>query len=456
MWQIMNITTLKNKKIGIWGFGIVGNSYYTFCQSLTSTITIMDKNTIQQLPDRVTFVQETPQNIQFFLQDCDFILLSPGISTDQYTKWNHKFVTELDLFTPLWSKKITAITGSLGKTTTTSLLEQLLQKYGFGAKAAGNIGNAMLTTIPEQAFIEEIILELSSFQLTHTQHFNPHLAIWTNLHENHLDYHKTFDNYFLAKKNIIAGQSKDRVAILPAALKEKLGTLLQTVHWIFTDQDTFSEKEIALHHHAWLVHSEKITHYHKQKYTAYHAPSELAQITFTDNWLTLYAALYVHECDLQDMKEYSFALHLPAHRLKACAQIQDKTFYNDSKSTVWQATLKAAQSLPIYPAIIFIGGVSKGVNRAPLFAQLDPKKQYVYLFGKEADELAQYCTQNNLQYKTFATLEDAFASCIQEKNIPTVLFSPGGASFDLFSNYIERGKRFEDLVNAYKNMVEPS
>lgn len=456
MWQIMNITNLKHKKIGIWGFGIVGNSYYTFCQSLNAQITIMDKNAGQQLPDRVLFVQESPENIIPFLQDHDYILLSPGVQADQYDQWKHKFVTELDLFTPLWSKKITAITGSLGKTTVTSFLEELLQKYHLKVKAAGNIGNAMLTTIPEQYSIDEIILELSSFQLNHVHNFAPDLAIWTNLHENHLDYHKTFSAYFAAKKNIIAGQTAKQIAILPAALKNQLGNLQQIVHWIFTPTDVFDATHIPAGHHAWFVQDECITHYHKNQYTTYDAVSDIAQITFVDNWLILYAALFAHHCPLSKIKEFSFSLTLPAHRLKACAVIAGKTFYNDSKSTVWQATLKAAQSLPNHPSIIFIGGVSKGVNRAPLFAQLDPQKHIVYLFGQEADTLAQYCEQNNLAYKTFKTLEQAFESCTQEQNVPSILFSPGGASFDLFTNYIERGKRFEDLVNDYKNMVEPS
>ncbi len=138
---------------------------------------------------------------------------------------------------------------------------------------------------------------------------------------------------------------------------------------------------------------------------------------------------------------------LPDHRVQKVGSWNGSNFYNDSKSTVWQATLQAVKSMGDKPIKLFLGGLSKGADRTPLLQVLADKNIEIYTFGKEADELAQLCQQFNIPHQAHQTLDAAWQDCIQNLQFPhEVLFSPGGSSFDLFADYKARGQYFTQLV----------
>ena len=141
------------------------------------------------------------------------------------------------------------------------------------------------------------------------------------------------------------------------------------------------------------------------------------------------------------------------HRLKKITTIHGSTFYNDSKSTVWQATAQAIQSLP-KPIVLFLGGLSKNIDRSPLIEKISEQKNItVFAFGKESDDITQKCIEKNITVFNAPTLEKSFQQCINNIKTPQkILFSPGGSSFDLFENYQKRGEKFEELVIQHKKM----
>ena len=235
----MFLQKFKNKKIRIWGFGKVGTSYLSLLQNYTSSITILDKKNTQQIfSEHITFRIQTPEEIISLFTANDYICISPGINISAYEMYAEKCITELDIFPHLWNKETIAITGSLGKTTITSLSAQILHNYHIQTQAIGNIGYPMLEFAQHPNDTQTVILELSSFQLSHTKNFAPDIAIWTNLYENHLDYHRSFDEYAQAKKNICAQQTASQTLIINCNLEKYIQSPIQKVHWICN-----SEKE---------------------------------------------------------------------------------------------------------------------------------------------------------------------------------------------------------------------
>ena len=458
----MFLQKFKNKKIGIWGYGKVGASYLSLLQNYAASITILDKKNMQEtFANHIQFRMQTPEEIASLFENNEYVFISPGINISAYKNYAEKCVTELDIFPHLWKKSTIAITGSLGKTTITSLSAQILQKYGLHAQAIGNIGYPMLEFAQHQNNTDIAVLELSSFQLSslqlsHAKNFTPDIAIWTNLYENQLDHHHSFDEYAQAKKNICAQQNASQTAIINADLAHYIKNHIQKIHWICNSQKQALDLSLQNSaHFSWYIDEEKnITLLHNAIATSFFNLNDVSAITFPENWLIISAMLHAKNLNVAALPQHIHEITLPEHRLQIVASIENKTFYNDSKSTVWQATHKALQTLQNQKTILFFGGISKGVDRTPFFALLDPKIHNVYAFGKEADHIQKLCNAHNIICKAFATLEEAFESCIQEPCACNVLFSPGGASYDLFENFEHRGNRFQSLVQTYQNMIQ--
>src|SRR5581483_883729 len=173
--------------------------------------TIMEKRTLLEqeknlLQDaQCTYVpQELYKN---FLEDNDYIIVSPGIDTRPYKDYHHKFISELDIFFHHCKIPIIAITGTVGKTSVTTLLSKMLQQHR-PIITGGNIGIGMLELLNNKSHNENVVLEISSFQLEHTRYFAPDVAILTNFYPNHLDRHATVENYFDAKCKLFMRQKK--------------------------------------------------------------------------------------------------------------------------------------------------------------------------------------------------------------------------------------------------------
>ena len=196
-----------NKKIGIWGLGIVGKSAVRYFHQKKYTLEVLDKREPtaqeQEFLAQLHVPWYTQDQLIPFLERNDAILPSCGIDLRPYAKFEHKWLSELDLFGKECSKPIIAITGSVGKTTVTHLLSQLIAANGKKVFTGGNIGVGLLESIDAANQADIIVLEVSSFQLERCKSFAPHCAITTNIFANHLDRHGTFEDYVNSKMKIV-------------------------------------------------------------------------------------------------------------------------------------------------------------------------------------------------------------------------------------------------------------
>jgi UDP-N-acetylmuramoylalanine--D-glutamate ligase len=446
----MKKINFTNKKVGIWGMGIVGKSVLEFVKKFTDKIQLMDKKTDPQFH----IIPETPQNIKNFLHDNDIIIPSPGIVLHDYQNFAHKFVNELDIFAQNFTGTTVAITGTVGKTTVTSLLSQCMPN----SVAAGNIGHAMLNLLQSNNVRPEClaqaksiegpttILELSSYQLQFAKYFAPDLAIWTNFYPNHLDHHANETEYFIAKCNMLKNQRTDQIALLPYNLIEQI-----TAHvtpkaqiFLFETKNTTTNKNFP----TFFVHNNQLLlKQNNQTRLIFNNFNHLPDITFEQNWIIILAALYLQNIPLQQILTFAQTLKPEPHRLEFVKNIDNVAIYNDSKSTVWQATEQAVQRFESKRIALFLGGISKGTDRSPLIKSLQNKPITVFAFGKEADILSGLCTQFQIGHHSATTLEQALTQFqIKQNNFDILLFSPAGASFDLFKNFEDRGDQFKAMI----------
>src|SRR3984957_692670 len=285
---MVNSSIYKDKRICIWGLGKVGMSAARFLQEQGATIIGIDKNTELNIDNSLfgTIVAESSKDIE--LQCADYIIASPGVDVrNSYHRYHQKWVTELDLFYHFWKKPIYAVTGSIGKTTVTHLLGQLLQRLGCNVAVGGNIGTPMLDFVQYKDKYDAILLEVSSFQLEHCTSFAPDLAIWTNFIPNHLDRH-TIDEYFEAKTQILTHQKPAQLALIPYDVFTT--RLPEKPYHILCPHELTQQEQKRLHEHGHTLYYLKNNMLYKNSGLLLDL-THIATNTFIQNWATIGAAL---------------------------------------------------------------------------------------------------------------------------------------------------------------------
>lgn len=451
----MVTTVLIKKKVGVWGFGRVGKSVAQLLSAEGYAVSVMTQHALtadetawtQQHP--ITFCTEEDKDL--FLHQNDYLIPSPGVDIRaDYQADKNKWLPELDLFYTRFKKPIISVTGTVGKTTITFMLDQILQHYGLNMCTGGNIGNPMCDLIPQQHDAQYALLEVSSFQLEYCTVFAPQLALWTNLAPNHLDRHTTYEDYFNAKYQCIAHQKDTDKAIVPLCLALTIKNKAPKSSISYVSATVPTPEELSPLNNSdtlFFLQGNQIKKKTGDSIATLITLDELPNVTFAENWLIICSALDVLGLPLNQLPVYAHSLAIPEHRMEKIVS-HDIVFYNDSKSTTTASTRAAVEKLQGKSIIVFIGGLSKGVDRAPFIKELKDKVQYVYCFGAEADALYAYCATNTIPAQAFATLDDAFDACVKKATTQDcVLFSPAGSSYDLFKDYEERGNYFKKLVH---------
>lgn len=435
---------MMHKKIGIWGFGTVGKSALTYLAQEGNRCTVLDKRNLSQ-DEKILLTKHNAaylpeEQLDYFFLHNDYIFASPGIDINPYTT-RTSFLCELDLFASAWHKPIIAVTGTVGKTSTTTLLGNLLAQTMHVA-VGGNIGTAMLSFVPEQQQYDCAILELSSWQLEHAKPWAPDIAIWTNFSANHLDRHHTMHAYFNAKLQIMLHQTEQQTAVLPLSLREHIAPLniASKKIWI-----TDIQQDCILHENEYLLYctDEDIVLQSHEKLLRLGPTSLLPHDTFIQNALCAVAVLHTLALPIDLLSTTSVSIE---HRLELVGKKNSILFYNDSKSTVPESTLAAVRQCAKKNIVLIVGGLSKGVDRSQLIQSLPPIKK-VICFGKEAQMLHEMCTMHGVQACATPTLDQAFVCAVETAaDDDIVLLSPAGSSFDLYTDYAQRGKHFKQLV----------
>ena len=494
---------MQKKKIGIWGLGIVGTSAIKYFHQRGSLIELLDQRTPtceeQEFLKAHAATWFNYADLPAFLERNDCILPSCGIDLRPYAQYQHKWLSELDLFAAECNAPIIAITGSVGKTTVTHLLSHVLSAQGKKVFTGGNIGVGLLESIDEANKADYVVIEVSSFQLERCTTFTPDFAICTNIFANHLDRHGSFDNYMQAKMKILgmkgdpssqptprlrrpggtftpelaegSGRTVEEInparaelveafeqtkkILFPIALFNQIPEHIRNTQSLnFFSSSIPSSQEISLVgdlHTLYYLHNEKLMRYYQTSPSLVFDFIELPFISYPQNVVILSSTLHILGYPLTNFVEILNQQELPEHRLEKIATINGIDFYNDSKATIPASTLAAIEKIKDRPIVLFLGGVSKGVDRSDFIKQLAGSVRLVYCFGKEAEQLKIWCDAHHIPAQAFATLDDAFTAlpAITQTG-DQILFSPAGASFDLFANYAERGNYFKKLVFSLK------
>jgi UDP-N-acetylmuramoylalanine--D-glutamate ligase len=387
------------------------------------------------------------------LEEFDVIIKSPGISLQDFPELvnDERITSQTDLFLQQFSKQIIGITGTKGKSTTTSLIYHILKKQFDNTILVGNIGIPMFDLYEKIDENTKIVCELSSHQLQYIQ-AAPHIAVLLNIYQDHLDHYNSYEEYQQSKWNIIRYQNEDDFFVFNAdhELLSELWKYAELTRKVYTFSALKSQKHGCYIHENWIYFNGK----------KIYDCSEPRYLKGNHNLLNIMAAINVCKiCGINDEIIRSGIADFKglSHRLECVGTYQGITFYNDSISTICEATIAAVKSLENVQTLI-LGGYDKGIDYSPLvdFLIENPVKNII-LVGEAGQRICnlwisrivensqlQNDSVNFFDAKNYDDVVD-LAFKVTEKN-HVCLLSPAAASFDMFKNFEHRGNYFKDKI----------
>jgi len=449
---------LNNKRVLVVGLGKSGVASALFLKAHGARVTVSDTKSGDELRNEIPVLLdhgitvETGGHGERTFRGQDLIVVSPGVPVDapllqQARSLGEQVIGEIELAAQFLPGPIVAITGSNGKTTTTTLTGEILTAGGITTLVGGNIGTPAIS-LAERAKPETVIvLEVSSFQLETIQTFRPRIAVVLNVTPDHLDRHKTFEAYVDAKARLFENQGGDDFAVLneddPTCAAMAARTQAQ-VFW-FSRQ-----KEVK--QGAW-VHDGKILFRDAKAHREIMLASEIP-LKGAHNLENVLAAVCVGAlmgCAPERIRQAVRDFKAVEHRLEYVATIRGVDYYNDSKATNVDATIKALESFPANIHLI-LGGKDKGSDYSVLNDLLRQRVKSVYTIGAAAAKIeSQIVSSKNggPELVHSETLENALrkASAVAHPG-DAVLLAPACASFDQFKSYEHRGKVFKEIVQG--------
>ena len=445
---------LKNKKVLVVGLGRSGVASAFFLQEHGAKVIVSDSKSEAQLQNEVPALLDRGISIEAgrhgerTFRDQDLIVVSPGVPSDQPQLQHARtlgipVIGEVELAFRFLQGKVLAITGSNGKTTTTTLVGEILAKSGRKTLVGGNIGTPVISLAGQATPDSLVVLEISSFQLESIQQFRPWIAAILNITPDHLDRHHTFEAYVDAKARIFENQQAGDLGVLNAddptcvGLKSKVkGPLL----W-------FSRKQ-RVESGAFLVGDQIFFRQNSQEQPVLvRSDIQLKGDHNLENVLAAVAMTVAAGCTAQQVRRAVQEFRAVEHRLEQVSTINGVTFYNDSKATNVDATVKALESFHGNIHII-LGGKDKGSDYSVLNQLLRERVKRVYLIGAAADKIASQISGATTLVRS-GTLERAVHQAFDAAaSGDVVLLAPACASFDQFENYEHRGRVFKELVRS--------
>ena len=374
--------------------------------------------------------------------DADLAVLSPGIppSSDVVTALRRASIpiwSEIELAYHLASCKFLAVTGTNGKTTTTSLLSAMLVEQGIPSVAAGNIGLPLVEAVATVPATGAIAVEVSSFQLATIDRFRPDVAVVLNVAEDHTDWHGSFEGYRAAKARIVENQRAEDVYV--PNLDDETAMAIARVTPARVVPFTAAEPPApgAGVRDGWLVWNEVAI--------LPVADVPLAGVAGIEDGLAAAAAALEFGVDAQAVARAIRSFRPLHHRLETVAVVDDVTFVDDSKATNPHATIAAVRGL--HDVVLIAGGRSKGIDLSPLRATVPPVRAVIAL-GEAAGAIVDVFGET-VPVERAATMNEAVERAI-EHSVPggSVLLSPACASLDMYESYAARGEDFARAIRA--------
>jgi|HubBroStandDraft_1064217.scaffolds.fasta_scaffold48499_2 UDP-N-acetylmuramoylalanine--D-glutamate ligase len=447
---------LKGKKVLVVGLGKSGLAAALFLRRQGAQVTVSDLRSAQALSKEIPSLLEAGISVEagghglLTFRRQDLIVVSPGVplltpELVQVRNLGLPIIGELELAARFLQGNVLAITGSNGKTTTTTLCGEIFSAAGLKTVVAGNIGVPVIETVDQSNPAAWSVLEVSSFQLETTESFHPHIAVILNITPDHLDRHGSFENYVRMKEKIFANQTGDDYLILngddPVTQQAASRTRSQVL-W-------FSRSKIV-RRGTFLMNGMLMFRPSEQASPLPVLP--LADIPLKgehniENVLAAVCAACVANIPAQTIARAVASFHAVEHRLEFVAAIHGVDYYNDSKATNVDATAKAIASFPGNIHLI-LGGKDKNSDYAQLNALLRARVKAVYTIGSAAEKIeGQIAGVTRVVHS--GTLEAAVDQAANQAVAgDVVLLAPACSSFDQFENYEHRGRVFKQAVKA--------
>ena len=450
---------IRFRKVAVIGLGVSNLPLLDYLHEQKAKVTVFDQRNIEDISkdimDKITqyaFEFSLGENYLSKLNGFDLIFRSPSClptvpELEKEAQRGTIVTTEIELLIKMCPAKIIGVTGSDGKTTTTSLIYAILKDAGYNAWLGGNIGTPLFTKLPEMKEEDVVVLELSSFQLME-MNVSPSISVITNITPNHLNIHKDYEEYIESKKNIFKYQDEDGIVVLNydneitrECEKEAKGKVIffssneKLDNGFIVDNGVIKECDDKVRKHIMDCKEAKLRGIHNYQ-----------------NICTALAAtktLVDTQSAVETIKEFSGV----EHRLEFVKETNGIKWYNDSASSSPTRTISGINAFAGEDIILIAGGYDKNLDYTPLAKPIVDNVKTLILMGQTANKILDAVTlemekQNkNIKIYMCDSLEEVVNTARKVANPgEIVLFSPGSASFDMFKNAYDRGNQFKALV----------
>src|SRR5215813_7616454 len=450
---------LTGKKVLAIGLARTGLATSLFCAKHGAIVTATDTRPESDLAEAAATLRSGGTAVQLggytdkILDGQELVIPSPGVPANSEIlkaarAQNIPVWSEIELADRFLHGRLVGITGSNGKTTTTSLVEHILKNSGFSAQLAGNIGTPLIDVVEQTNDQTVTVAELSSFQLEWIETFRPNISVFLNLTPDHLDRHGSMEAYGAAKARIFENQTASDFAILNAddSASTPYAPSTPKVFW-------FSRKQ-RVAQGAFLRGEEIIFRHHgEEEIVLKQTEIPLPGAHNLENVLAAVVATRLAGARPHEIAKAIRSFAGVEHRLEFVAEHKGVRYYNDSKATNVDATLKALDAFR-GRILIILGGKDKGGDYAVLQTPLREKAVLALLIGAAAEKIESQI-RGSVAIERAGTLDRA-VEIVSRTALPgdIVLLAPACASFDQFENYEHRGRVFKQLVRELENRAE--
>lgn len=458
--------TMIGKKVAVVGLGVSNLPAIEFLGECGALITACDKNPENKLSQEAVDIIHRNCDYWYLGDDYldhfeghDIILRSPGIkpSLPQFEKAAESGIvitSEMEIFMSLCPCRMIGVTGSDGKTTTTTLISKILERAGKKCHVGGNIGTPLLNKLDKIHCDDFVVLELSSFQLMN-MNVSPDIAVITNITPNHLDYHRDMTEYVAAKAQIFKNQKSDGKLVInrdnaaTAAFYGKQNGKAEFFSRRYKESGAYVDD-------GWLCYNgEKIVKTADIRIKGAHN---------VENYLAAIAAVreFVTPKDIENVAVNFGGVE---HRMEFVREVDKISFYNDSIGSSPTRTIAGLRAHD-GDIVLIAGGYDKNLDYDELGEIICEKVQSLVLVGQTAPKIKQAVAKafgrrelipimHETDFETAILTAFNSAKAIKRKNVTcSVILSPASASFDMFKNFMERGDRFKEIVHNLKNECE--
>lgn len=433
----------------ILGWGESGKSACELLRRHGEDVVCFDDNEGETVGDGIE--NRRGMSLENALEDINLVVVNPAVASTHpiirgAIKKGIDVISEIELGYRYCNGHTVAVTGTNGKTTTVSLIKSVMDEAGLKAYALGNIGIAF-TSMADSLNGAVAVLEISSFQLETVKTFAPSIAVCLNVTPDHLERHKTFEEYVKLKARLFENQTEQDVAIL-----------------------NYDDPTVR----AMSLHIKSDIYYFSSQSKVKGAYLKDGQICFSDgkrevkicsiedirlkgkhNLMNVLAAVTVATvygiepaCIAASVKKFT----PPKYRIEFIGEKENLRIYNDSKATNIDSTIRACEAMDGDTALI-VGGWDKKIGYESFFARLPQKVRHIVCCGDNSDEIIRWVPDNaDFSIAKTATLERAVEISLGYKDVSNLLFSPSTSSFDRYTDYKQRGRHFDEIIKAFANV----